>query len=65
MYRADFCPLWKLRYHLILYAPISQNGQTLKQFVGKIADELFVFDHFVGLVFKGLTGLCIHILSRS
>ena len=41
MYRADFCPLWKLRYHLILYAAISQNGQTLKQFVGKIADELF------------------------
>ena len=35
--------------------PISQNGQTLKQFVGKFrANYLSVFDHFVGLALKGL-----------
>ena len=33
--------------HLSLYAPIPQNGQTLK--------KLSVFDHFVGLAVKELT----------
>ena len=34
---------------------IPQNGQRLKQFVGKLLTIcLIVFDHFVGLALKGL-----------
>ena len=41
---------------LTLLAPISQNGQTLKQFVGNLPTKcLSVFDHFVGLALNGLT----------
>ena len=40
---------------LTLLAPISQNGQTLKQFVGKLLTNcLSVFDQFMGLALKGL-----------
>ena len=36
--------------------PISQNGQTLKQFVGKFeTNYLRVFDHFAGLALKGIS----------
>ena len=46
----------KILNPLTLSAPISQNGQTLKQFVGKLPTNcLSVFDHLVGLVLKGLT----------
>ena len=42
-------------FPLTLYAPTPENGQTLKQFVGKLlANCLSVFDHFVGLALKGL-----------
>ena len=36
---------------LTLWAPIPQNGQTLKQLP---TNSLSVFDHFVGLALKGL-----------
>ena len=41
---------------LTLQAPISQKlPHTLKQFVGKLPTNcLSVFDHFVGLMYKGL-----------
>ena len=40
---------------LTLLVPISQNGQTLKQFVGNLPTiSLSVFDRFVGLTLKGL-----------
>ena len=39
---------------LTVLPPISQNGQTLKQFVGNLPTNcLSVFDHFVGLARKG------------
>ena len=46
---------------------ISQNGQTLKQFGGKLSTNcLSVFDHFVGLALKGLSHLIMEInLSRK
>ena len=38
-----------------LCVPTLQNSQTLKQFVGKKPTNcLCVFDHFLGLVLKGL-----------
>ena len=41
---------------LILYAPTPQNGQTHSNNSSATADGcLNVFDHFVGLAFKGLT----------
>ena len=40
---------------LNLWAQISQNGETLKQFIGKLPTNcLSVFDHFVGQALKGL-----------
>ena len=40
---------------LTLLAPISQNDQKPKQFVGNLPMNcLSVFDHFVGLALKGL-----------
>ena len=44
--------------YLILTLQVStlQNGQTLKQFVGKLLTNcLSVFDLFAGLALKGLT----------
>ena len=39
-----------------LDANITNWSNTLKQFVGKLSTNcLNVFDHFVGLAFKGLT----------
>ena len=45
-----------------LFNPLSANftkwSNTLKQFVGNLpTNYLSVFDHFVGLAFKGLRGL--------
>ena len=45
-----------------LLNPLSMNftkwSNTLKQFVGKLLTNcLSVFDHFVGLVIKGLTSM--------
>ena len=44
----------------VVFNPLSANptkwSNTLKQFVGKLpTNSLGVFDHFVGLVLKGLT----------
>ena len=44
----------------VLITPLSPNpakwSNTLKQFVGKLPTNcLSVFDHFVGLAFKGLS----------
>ena len=42
-------------FFLTLLAPISQNGQTLKQFVGNLPTNcVSVFDYFVGFWRKGL-----------
>ena len=50
---------------LTLYASTPQNGQTLKQFVGRLlANCLNVFDHFVGLVLKGLIIFLFHFYFR-
>ena len=43
------CRLGEKLIHLTLYAPIPQNGQTHSNNSSELADELFVFDHFVGL----------------
>ena len=41
-------------FNLTLLAPISENGQTLKQFIRNLPTNcLSVFDHSVGLVLKG------------
>ena len=41
----------------LLSANITKWSNTLKQFVGKLPTNcLSVFDHFVGLAVKGLTG---------
>ena len=42
-------------FFLTIEAPIPQNGQTLKQFVGDLPMNcLSVFNHFVKLALKGL-----------
>ena len=42
-------------FFLTIEAPIPQNGQTLKQFVGNLPMNcLSVFNHFVKLTLKGL-----------
>ena len=39
--------------------PTPQNGQTHSSNSSAFADELFDFDHFVGLALKGLVpGVC-------
>ena len=45
------------RYFILTFQVSTlQNGQTLKQFVGKLLTNcLSVFDLFVGLALKGLT----------
>ena len=50
----------------LLFNPLSANptkwSNTLKQFVGKLQTNcLSVFDHFVGLVHKGLMDPCVPI----
>ena len=40
---------------LTLSAPTPQNGQTQSNNSSVFADELSVFDHFVGLPLKSLT----------
>ena len=50
-----FGPFLNTLSHLTLSAPIPQNGQTLKQFVGNLTTNcLSEFDHFVILALKGL-----------
>ena len=46
--------LWNKNTTLTLKAPTPQNDQTHSKNVSAIADELFVFDLFVGLALKGL-----------
>ena len=40
---------------LIRYVPTPQNSETYSNNSSAAGDELSVFDHFVGLVLKGLT----------
>ena len=58
-----------LKYNMV-FNPLSANftkgSNTLKQFVCNLPTNcLNVFDHFVGLVFKGLTGDPVLHLVRS
>ena len=48
------CHFLKVIFHVLtLEAPTPQNGQTLKQFVGKLPTNcLSVFDYFVGLALE-------------
>ena len=49
---------WSIRICMkcLLLAPTLQNGQTHSNNLSAVADELLsVFDHFVGLMFKGLS----------
>ena len=56
----------KTRNQTVNISPLSANitkwSNTLKQFFGKLpANCLSVFDHFVGLVLKGLRIFTIHL----
>ena len=58
IFQKEFLFLFGSQMEHLYLNPLSANpticSNTLKQFYWQIADKLFVFDHFVKLVLKGL-----------